>query len=108
MKSKPEWILSNEWAVSRDSYNWILKKPKGKGWRAVSFYPTPEMLLKQLHEKVSRTMPAETDLLMHIETAYKVGEALSSRLSEHIHATFGELATLTPQTAHTILKQRHG
>ena len=97
----PDWVLNDNWAVSRDTYNWILQSRQGDRWRAVSYYQTPELLLKSLHRQLSRTMPANPDLLQHLETAYKAGERLSDRLSDHIHARFGELAKFTPQQAVT-------
>ena len=103
MTSQAEWLLSEDWAVSRDAYNWCLMRPKGKGWQAVSFYPTPEMLLKRLHEKILRTIPFNPDLLEHLEVAYKVGERLSQRLSEQFHTHLGSALKMTPQTARTIL-----
>ena len=102
----PDWILSDEWAVSRDSYNWILQARKGDRWRAVSYNPTPELLLKSLHRQISSTMPANPDLLQHLEIAYKAGERLSDKLSTHISTRFGGLAKLTPQQAVTIEKEK--
>ena len=99
--TSPDWVLNDDWAVSRDTYNWILQSSRGDRWRAVSYYQTPELLLKSLHQQISRTMPANPDLLNHLEIAYKVGETLSDRLSDHIHARFGGLAKLTPQHAVT-------
>ena len=97
----PYWVLSDEWGVSRNSYNWILQTRKGDRWRAVSYYPTPELLLKSLHRQISRTMPAKPDLLQHLEITFKAGERLTDKLSDHIHARFGGLAKLTPQQAVT-------
>jgi hypothetical protein len=98
---QPSWTLSDDWAVSGDPYNWILQARKGDRWRAVGYYRTPELLLKCLHRQVSRTMPADPDLLQHLETAYKAGERLSDRLSAHVKASFGGLDKLTPQQAAT-------
>ena len=102
----PDWKLNHDFAVSRDTYNWILQSRQGDRWRAVSYYQTPELLLKSLHQQVLRTMPANPDLLNHLEIAYKVGETLSDRLSDHIHARFGGLAKLTPQQAVTIEEEK--
>ena len=99
--ASPTWALSDEWAVTRDKYNWILLRTGGSRPRSDSFYPTPELLLKSLHRKISRAMPAKTDLLDHLEVAYKAGERLSDRLSDHIHASLGIVAKLTPQQADT-------
>ena len=99
---QPDWTLNDDWAVSRDKHNWILQARTGGRWRSVSYYRTPEQLLKSLHRQISRTMPADPDLLKHLETAYKVGERLSDKLSIHIHASLGEFANLTPQRAAAI------
>jgi len=100
----PTWTLSENLAVTRDKYNWIVLRKSGDRWRRERFYPTPQLLLKSLHRQIARTMPAETDLLDHLETAYEVGEKLSDRLSAHVLASFGGLAKLTPQRAAAILK----
>jgi hypothetical protein len=53
-------------------------------------------------------MPVDPDLLDHLETAYKAGERLADRLSDHIHASLGTMAKLTPQQAVTIVKEIAG
>ena len=98
------WPLSKDWNMTRDKHNWILQARKGNRWRADSYYRTPEQLLKSLHETISRTIPADPDLLRHLETAYKAGEALSDKLYAHVHATYGGLANLSPQRAAAIAK----
>ena len=100
--AQTRWQLSEDWAVTRDRHNWILQAHKGGRWRSVSYYRTPELLLKSLHRQVSRTMPADPDLLKHLEAAYKAGERLSDRLSAHVKASFGGLENLTPQRAAAI------
>ena len=96
------WVLNDDWAVSRDKYNWILLARKGNRWRPESYFRTPEQLLKSLHKHLLRTMPANQALLTHLETAYKAGERLSERLSLRIHNSLGKLAKLTPQRAAAI------
>ena len=91
----PDWVLSDTCAVSRDTYNWILQSRQGDRWRAVGYYRTPELLLKSLHRQISRTMPANPDLLQHLETAYKAGERLSNQLSDHINTALGDMAKLS-------------
>ena len=103
--AKPCWTLNDDWGVTRDKHNWILQAYKGGRWRAVGYYRTPELLLKSLHRQISRTMPADPDLLQHLETAYKAGERLSDRLSAHVKASFGGLDKLPPQRAAAILEQ---
>jgi hypothetical protein len=103
-RTNPTWELTHDLAVTRDKHNWIVLRKSGGRWRGESFYPTPQMLLKDLHQQITRSMPAETDLLEHLETAYKTGERLSDKLSDHVLASFGELAKLTPQRAAAILK----
>lgn len=102
----PDWVLGDTWAVSRDKYNWVLQTRKGDRWRAVSYHPSPELLLKSLHRKISRTMPVDRDLLNHMKTAFKAGERLSDQLSNHINASLGSMAKLTPQQAAAIEKEK--
>ena len=104
----PDWVLSDNWAVSCDRRNWILQAGNGGRWRTVGYYPTAELLLKSLYRKIARTMPVDSDLLDHLETAYKAGERLSDRLSNHIHASLRTMAKLAPQQAATILKDIAG
>ena len=103
-RTNPTWELTEDLAVTRDNHNWILVRKAGGRWRRERFYPTPQLLLKSLHQQIARTMPAETDLLEHLEVAYKTGERLSDKLSDHVLASFGELAKLTPQRAAAIAK----
>jgi len=84
----PDWILTDEWAVSRNAYNWILMKPKGKRWRAVSFYPNPELLLKSLHRKILRTDPAQPDLAQHLKVCLNVAEACSDRFKAQLEDSY--------------------
>ena len=106
--SKAPWVMSSVWAVSRDPYNWILMRPKGNGWRSVSYHGTPEQLLQSLYRKILRTEPPQTDLVRHLETCLGVAQACSERLAVHIHTSIGAAAKITPQTAHTTLDQQHG
>ena len=85
---KPEWVLSDEWAISRDPYNWILLKKAGKSWKKY-YYASPEQLLKALHRKISRTEPALPDLLEYLEACLEVAQAFSRQ--------FHERTSITPQ-----------
>ena len=80
----PKWILAPEWGVGTDSYNWILYRKVGKGWRAAGFYPSAESLLKSWYRKLTRTEPADTDLIRHVEAISRRVEDAAARLYEQI------------------------
>lgn len=77
--AKPKWILSTDWAISTDPYNWILYARSGKGWRATGYYATPEMLLKSLHQELARVEPPQPTLEQHVEHCLKRAQAAADR-----------------------------
>ena len=79
------WPISENWAVSRDTRNWILQERKGNRWRSIGWYPTPEKLLLSLYRKLCRTETKQSDLLAHVEHQSTVVEACSARLAEYIN-----------------------
>ena len=81
----PKWILSPEWGVGIDKYNWILYRKNPKRWDAVGFYPSPELLLKSLYRKMLRTEPADSDLVRHVEAISRRVEGWAARLFEQIN-----------------------
>ena len=80
----PKWVLSPEWGVGIDPYNFILYRKVGKRWDAVGFYPSPELLLKSLYRKMLRTEPADPDLVRHVEANSKCVEGWAARLYEQL------------------------
>jgi hypothetical protein len=76
-RKPPHWILNEDWAISTDTYNWILYRLSGKGWRAVGYYPTPEMLLKSFHRKLTRSETNQPTLEQHVEHCLRVAQAAS-------------------------------
>jgi len=80
-KIKPEWILSDEWAVARDPYNWILMRKTGKCWRK-TYYASPEQMLKALYRKLTRTEPSQPDLLLHLKRCLEIAQVFSRRFYE--------------------------
>ena len=81
----PKWILSPEWGVGTDPYNFILYRKVGKRWDAVGFYPSPELLLKSLYRKMLRTEPADPDLVRHVDAISRRVEGWAARLFEQIN-----------------------
>ena len=75
---KPEWRLSEDWAVTRDPYNWVLMKKTGKSWRK-TYYASPQQLLNSLHRKITRTEPAQPDLAAYLETCLGIAQTFSRR-----------------------------
>ena len=80
----PEWPLSENWAVGRDSHNWILYHKGKKNWKAKGFYPSPQALLKSFYRKLTRTEPADPDLILHVSRISRRVEAAAARLYEQI------------------------
>ena len=93
-RASPKWVLSPEWGVSTDPYNWILYRRRGKRWDAVAFYPSPELLLKSLYRKMLRTEPANPDLVMHVEVISRCVEGWAARFYEQINTQAGGRAEL--------------
>lgn len=81
----PRWLLSDEWAVDTDPYNWILlrrakKKDGSRGrWAPAGYYPTAEQLLQSLYRKAGRSEPLDADLARHLEATASAIEACSAR-----------------------------
>ena len=88
--AKPEWILSERWAVSRSRSNWALYRNSGNRWRPYIYHPTLEMLLKGFYKELLRTEPAQPSLAEHIEHCSGLAQA-SARAFE---AQIGTLLTL--------------
>ena len=80
----PTWLLSPDWGVGTDPFNWILYRKGGTRWNAVGFYPSPESLLKSLYNKLIRMEPADPDLVRHIEAISRRVEAAAACLYEQI------------------------
>ena len=101
------WPISENWAVSRDTRNWISQERKGNRWRSIGWYPTPEKLLLSLYRKLCRTETKQSDLLAHVEHQSTVVEACSTRLAEYINAGLGEHLhdAAQPRTTTAKLKQ---
>jgi len=49
----PEWLLSEEWGIGRDPYNWILytRKRGKKLWRAEGYFNSISNLVEFYYEK---------------------------------------------------------
>jgi hypothetical protein len=91
MKRKPKvptWILSDEFGIDRDKYNWIIYVRNGDGnatrWKAVSYHPTPALLLSELYRRVERTIPAHHDFVHHLEVAADRAHSLYTEFLERI------------------------
>ena len=97
---KPEWQLSERWAIARDPYNWILLKRTGKSWKK-SYYASSEQLLTALHRKVSRTEPAQPDLLRYLEACLEVAQAFSRRFYQLVGASAPVEGENTPERTNT-------
>ena len=81
----PKWLLSPKWGVGTDPRNWILYRKVGKGWKAAGFYPSAESLLKSWYRKLTRTEPADPDLVRHVSRISRRVEDAAARLFKQIN-----------------------
>ena len=88
----PRWKLDDTWAVDVDAYNFILySRGKNKDglptkWNAKGFYPTAQMLLSDLYEKLSRTEDTGLPLLEHLKCLSERVQATATHLNNQINA----------------------
>ncbi len=92
----PEWTLSDDWAVGRDSYNWILYQKGKKVWKVKGYYPSVEILLKSFFRKLTRTASADPDLLRQVSRISRRVEAAAARLYEQIDTRQAEKSQTGP------------
>jgi len=92
----PEWDLSENWGVGRDSHNWILYHKSKKTWTAKGYYPSPETLLKSFFRQLTRTESADPDLVRHIESISRRVEAAAARLYGQIDTRQAERSKTGP------------
>jgi len=79
-----KWLLSPEWGVGTDPYNFIPYCRRGKRWDAVGFYPSPDLLLKSYYRKITRTEPAGPDLVRHVEAISRRVQGWAARLNKQL------------------------
>jgi hypothetical protein len=82
----PKWILSADWAMGSDPLNFILYRKRGERWTANGFYPSIESLLQSLYARLTRTDPADPDLVSHVEAVSERVEACAAALFAQLDA----------------------
>jgi hypothetical protein len=82
----PKWILSADWGIDTDSFNWILYRKRGERWTANGFYPSVESLLQSLYKQLTRTEPANPDLIKHVEGVSERVAACAAALFTQLEA----------------------
>jgi hypothetical protein len=80
----PTWLLSAEWGMDTDTFNWILFRKRGERWSAKGYYPSVESLLQSLFRRLTRTESADPDLVRHVEAVSKRVEACAAALFDHL------------------------
>lgn len=91
-RTNPDWVLSEDFAISIDSYNWVLlvrshsKTGEPTDWIVKSYFPTSIMLFESLLNKASRTNTGEADLIKHLEHALSVATEAYKGFLEEIHS----------------------
>jgi hypothetical protein len=92
-KKLPTWFLSDNWAVGRNTHNWILYHRSlddigdPTKWKAIAYYRDPQQLLESLHREILRTTPAHFDLIHHLEVCVGRAKTLTSQLYSQIHSS---------------------
>ena len=104
--ANPHWIFNDSWAVSTDTYNWILYQRSGKIWRAVGYYPSPEMMLKSLHRKITRIEPPQPTLEQHVIHCLELAQAAADRFLSCLGTYPLPALKARPATVNTMLKRR--
>lgn len=106
---RPEWTLTDKWAVSRKRHNWILLKRSGMRWRPIGCYPASELLLNSFHKKLTCPETPALSLVEHIEHCYDVAQAAAGLFLEHIATTpFTEGETRLPAASTNLRGVDHG
>ena len=88
--ASPKWILSPEWGVGTDPYNWILyrrgtKKDCSPGdWKAVGYYATADKLLMGFYRKLTRIEDPNSDLVKHVKACSERVQAAAAALSAEL------------------------
>jgi hypothetical protein len=82
----PKWFFSADWGMGSDPFNFILYRKRGERWTANGFYPSVESLLYSLYQKLTRTEPADPDLVRHVEVVSKRVEACAAALFAQLDA----------------------
>jgi len=82
----PEWVLSEEWGVGRDTWNWKLYHKVGVDktkWKVIGYYRSPDQLLESLMRKVGRVEDrGGRELIAHLENCLAVAMACSDELAK--------------------------
>jgi len=79
-------MLSDDWGVGTDRYNWILYHKGKKAWKPVGYYPSDELLLKSFYRKLTRTEPADPDLVRHVEAISRRAQAAAAAFYDQLDA----------------------
>ena len=104
-RKEPQWILSDNWAVGTEPYNWILYRLSGTRWRPIGFYPSPEMMLKSFHRKLARTEPHQPTLERHVEHCLGLAQAAADRFLSNLATYPLPALKASPATVSTMLKR---
>ena len=85
---QPDWLLTEEWGISRDTYNWTLvyrpHDAKSDKWHAKGYFGSIEQLVAALHYHLGRTIEAEPELMDHITKCSRDVSEAATRLAERI------------------------
>ena len=103
--AKPHWTLNDDWAVSTDTYNWILYQRSGKSWKAIGYYPSPEMMLESLHRKIALVEPPQPTLEKHVKHCLGLAQTAATRLLDNLATYPLPVFKARPATVSSMLKR---
>lgn len=82
---QPDWILSEEWGISRDPYNWTLvyrpHDAKSDRWHAKGHWGKVEQLIEGWYRHMSMNAEAEPELMDHITKCSRDVSEAAERLA---------------------------
>jgi hypothetical protein len=98
-RKPPPWLLSAEWGIGIDSYNWKLYRRLKTRWNVVGHYPTLRMLANGLQEKVALTDQCHPTFVAHVKSVIEESDKLTKAMLEQVRDMEVGLDTKPPKYA---------
>lgn len=86
----PVWLLTADWGLGADPHNWILYYKGGNSWQPRGYYPSVEQLLESFYRRLTRTEPANSDLVEHVKALSDRVQAVADGLFDYINSLSAE------------------
>lgn len=91
-KHPPRWVLSDDFAVNVDPYNWVLlARTRNKagvlgGWRPVGYYPTAIQLFEGLARRMATVTAADCRLEDYMDEVCRRATEAAEKFREALKA----------------------